>query len=96
MEKAGLTIDQNYREYKEQDIKLSKKHYALLKARKNLRKITNNAHENRLLLQDTLNVKLRYEAIIQKLLENDINGKSLPIREIIRTTKATKTVEMSK
>ena len=38
------------------------------------------------MLTDTLNVKLRYEAIIKKLLENEANGIQLPVHYVIGNT----------
>ena len=43
----------------------------MIEARKNLNRLYKNAKESRLLLQETLGVKLRYEEIIKNILKNE-------------------------
>ena len=54
--------------------KLSKCEDHLIEARKNLNRLYKNAKESRLLLQETLSVKLRYEEIIKNILMNEKEG----------------------
>lgn len=48
------------------------------------------------LLTDTLNVKLRYEAIITSIMENENKGYPLNVIDIIASTKASTYIEVSK
>ena len=63
----------------------------LKEAKKSLNALKFSNKELYLLLKDTLNAKLRYEQIILNLLEKERNGSKLSVREIVATTKASKT-----
>ena len=55
----------------ELDLRLAKRDAALQDSKKTMNKLIKGATESRQLLQDTLNVKLRYEEIIKAILENE-------------------------
>ena len=61
-----------------------------------MNKLIKSATESRHLLQDTLNVKLRYEEIIKAILENETKGNLRSAHEIITSTQASKKVQIDK
>ena len=58
----------------------------------NLTKFKLDSFEDKLLLMDTLNVKLRYEKIIQTLLEREKFQKKLDVKKLVRETVGAKKV----
>ena len=48
------------------------------------------------MLQDTLNVKLRYEEIIKAIMDNERRGNEHSVQEIIRKTESSKVVQIDK
>ena len=56
---------------KEMEIIIAKKDIKISKANSEVKRMTKNLKETYDLLEDTINVKLRYEAIIKKAIENE-------------------------
>ena len=56
---------------KEMRIIIAKKDNKILKANSEVKRMTKALKETYDLLEDTINVKLRYEAIIKKAIENE-------------------------
>ena len=88
----------NYKDFKELYLKLEKRDTAIQESKKTVNKLVKSGQETRQLLQDTLNVKLRYEEIIKAIMENEKKGSKLRIsvQEIIARTQATKVVQIDK
>ena len=53
------------------EIIIAKKDYKISKANSEVKRMTKKLKETYDLLEDTINVKLRYEAIIKKAIENE-------------------------
>ena len=70
----------------ELDLRLAKRDAALQDSKKTMNKLIKGATESRQLLQDTLNVKLRYEEIIKAILENETKGNLRSAHAIIANT----------
>ena len=86
MYEANIQSCDDYKHFKEFDLRLKKKVEALATAKLNFDKLMKSTKESQKMLTDTLNVKLRYEAIIKKLLENEANGIQLPVHYVIGNT----------
>ena len=71
---ANIQSCEDYKTFKELDLRLRKKDEALAIAKLNFDRLMQSSKESRKMLRDTLNVKLRYEAIIKKLIENEAKG----------------------
>ena len=75
-------------------MKLEKRDATLQDTKKTINKLVKSGQETRQLLQDTLNVKLRYEEIIKAIMENEkkaSNSRS-SVEDIIARTQASKVV----
>ena len=75
-------------------MKLEKRDSTLQDTKKTINKLVKSGQESRQLLQNTLNVKLRYEEIIKAIVENEkkaIKSRS-SVEDIIARTQASKVV----
>ena len=90
MRKSAL----NYKDYIELYVKLEKRDATLQDTKKTANKLVKSGQETRQLLQDTLNVKLRYEEIIKAIMENEKKASKArsSVEEIIARTQASKVV----
>ena len=70
----------------ELDLRLAKRDAALQDSKKSMKKMIKSAHEARKLLEDTLNVKLKYEEIIKAILKNESMGNLQSVQDIINLT----------
>ena len=86
----------DYKEFKDLSMKLEKRDTALQESKKTISRMVKNGQETRQLLQDTLNVKLRYEEIIKAIMENERKGNTHSVQEIIKKTEASKVVQIDK
>ena len=75
-------------------MKLEKRDATLQDTKKTINKLVKSGQETRQLLQDTLNVKLRYEEIIKAILENEKKASKSrsSVEDIIARTQASKVV----
>lgn len=75
-------------------MKLEKRDATLQDTKKTINKLVKSGQETRQLLQDTLNVKLRYEEIIKAILENEKKASKSrsSVEDIISRTQASKVV----
>ena len=70
------------------------KEQQLNEAKQQIKKLNKNDKQVSNLLQQTLNVKLRYEEIIKNVIENEKSGNSLTVKEIIHNTEHTREVKI--
>ena len=76
------------------DLQLKMKEQQLNEAKQQIKKLNKNDKQVSNLLQQTLNVKLRYEEIIKNVIENEKSGNSLTVKEIIHNTELTQEVKI--
>ena len=75
---------------------LEKREATVLESKKTINKLVKSAQESRQLLENTLNVKLRYEEIIKALMDNEKQKVTKSVQEIIKSTQASKQVQINK
>ena len=76
------------------DLQLKMKEQQLNDVKQHIKKLNKNDKQVSNLLQQTLNVKLRYEEIIKNVIENEKSGNALTVKDIIHNTELTREVKI--